>query len=513
METNTFKFNMKRHAVLLLLVLFGITNLSAQIDLRTCGYNCTANSFSIESVYLSATNVPGTPLTNTSCEPGTLINVYMIAGVSSNRNAPVYGARVFADLMVGDTPVPINEYLGTLPSSNQGITEYLVYGPFDWTCGELLTLENLLVVWKTSLPGSPGPNSPYNCSTYSSSQCQFPSDLIVSTPLAVQYEYTACTTGSTSTVTFQSTTIGGTPPYTYVWNYDGGTYLGGTASSPIVLYDQSSPPYDPTLKVTDVNGNTNLEPYSETLIFPLELTNTPSSTDPSCTTSDGSGSFTASGGTPPYSFNVDSNNTGASTFMNGPPPTQLTFTGAGPGTITVTITDSAGCTDQESITISPGDSEAPTGTAPAGTTGINACAADALPAIPAFDPIAAADGYTDNTSVVTATLTNTSAVSGDNCSWSVTYTFSVSDDCGNTLPGQTITHSGSDQDAATGTTPAGTSGINACADETEIDGIVTTATDVAAIEAAYSDDCGTVTASFVSQTLSGDQCSWSLERT
>ena len=77
----------------------------------------------------------------------------------------------------------------------------------------------------------------------------------------------------------------------------------------------------------------------------------------------------------------------------------------------------------------------------------------------------------------------------------------------------TITHSGSDQDAATGTTPTGTSGINACASESEIDGIVTTSADEAAIEAAYSDDWSAVAATFVRETLTGDQCSWSLERT
>ena len=79
------------------------------------------------------------------------------------------------------------------------------------------------------------------------------------------------------------------------------------------------------------------------------------------------------------------------------------------------------------------------------------------------DAVAAADGYTDNCGgAVTAELTGTT-ISGSSCSWTVTYTFSVEDVCGNTLPGQTIIHSGSDQTAPTGaTTVTGTTGINAC---------------------------------------------------
>ncbi|MEQ3796465.1 hypothetical protein AAFP94_14875, partial [Flavobacteriaceae bacterium MJ-SS4] len=148
-------------------------------------------------------------------------------------------------------------------------------------------------------------------------------------------------------------------------------------------------------------------------------------------------------------------------------------------------------------------------------SGINACADETeIDGIvtTATDVAAIEAAYSDDCGTVTASFVS-QTLSGDQCSWSLERTYNISDGCPANDFTVTITHSGSDQDAATGATPAGTSGINACADETEIDGIVTTATDVAAIEAAYSDDCGTVTASFVSQTLSGDQCSWSLERT
>eukprot|EP00831_Metopus_contortus_P033529 TRINITY_DN2686_c0_g1_i1.p3 TRINITY_DN2686_c0_g1~~TRINITY_DN2686_c0_g1_i1.p3 ORF type:complete len:102 (+),score=18.72 TRINITY_DN2686_c0_g1_i1:162-467(+) len=87
-------------------------------------------------------------------------------------------------------------------------------------------------------------------------------------------------------------------------------------------------------------------------------------------------------------------------------------------------------------------------------------------------------------------------------------TYNISDGCADNDFTVTMTYSGYDQDPANGTTPAGVANINACANETEIDGLYPTADDEAAIEAAYIDDCGTVTASFVSQTLTGGQCEW-----
>src|SRR5690606_39280719 len=75
-----------------------------------------------------------------------------------------------------------------------------------------------------------------------------------------------------------------------------------------------------------------------------------------------------------------------------------------------------------------------------------------------------------------------------------------------------LTHAGSDQNPANGVTPAGATNVNACADEQQIDGLLLVSDDETALESAYSDGCGTVSETFVSQVLSGDNCSWSLER-
>ena len=103
-----------------------------------------------------------------------------------------------------------------------------------------------------------------------------------------------------------------------------------------------------------------------------------------------------------------------------------------------------------------------TGVAYPGTTGTDACSADAATQHPLVRD--AIQGYTDNCGgAVTATLTNTS-VTGDDCAWTVTYTFTVSDACGNDLAGQTYANTGGDATAPTltGVAYPGTTGTDAC---------------------------------------------------
>ena len=95
------------------------------------------------------------------------------------------------------------------------------------------------------------------------------------------------------------------------------------------------------------------------------------------------------------------------------------------------------------------DTKAPalTGAAYAGTSGTNSCKSNALLSVPAFDAANAILGYTDNCSaIITTSLTNT-VLSGSDCNWTVTYTFSVKDECNNILTGQSYSHTGSDQTA------------------------------------------------------------------
>jgi hypothetical protein len=63
--------------------------------------------------------------------------------------------------------------------------------------------------------------------------------------------------------------------------------------------------------------------------------------------------------------------------------------------------------------------------------------------VPAFNPASAVIGYEDNCGIHTATLTSTS-VTGDNCDWTVHYTYSIIDIHNNELTGQVYVHNGKD---------------------------------------------------------------------
>jgi hypothetical protein len=180
-------------------------------------------------------------------------------------------------------------------------------------------------------------------------------------------------------------------------------------------------------------------------------------------------------------------------------------------TYTFTVTDVCGneLTGQ-TYSNTGSDQTAPTGTAPTGSTGTDACIADAATAAP-FDAVAAAAGYTDNCGgAVTATLTDTQ-VTGTDCDWTVTYTFTVTDVCGNELTGQTYSNTGSDQTAPTGTAPTGSTGTDACIADAATRWLHST---LSLLLQGYTDNCGgAVTATLTDTQVTGTDCDWTVTYT
>jgi hypothetical protein len=182
-------------------------------------------------------------------------------------------------------------------------------------------------------------------------------------------------------------------------------------------------------------------------------------------------------------------------------------------TYTYTVQDNCGniVSPSPTVTYSGSDQTPPAlivaGSIPAGGTGLNLCFS-AIPAGPTAAAIAAL--YADNCSGNTVTATKAGTPTGNSCGWSVTYTYTVQDNCGNIVsPSPTVTYSGSDQTApsiGTNTFPVGLTGVNSCYSAADPASLPTNAT----IAALYSDNClGVVNVARVRVNTSTNNCNWS----
>ena len=395
-----------------LLLIFNVHNSFSQVDLRTCGFACTSNNYTLTDVYLSLSDVNGTPITNTTCTIGQVQPVYIYLNYSSNSNSSIHFTRLNSDLTINGVTTFLNVFLGDIiPGSNKK----LIYGPFNWVCGQELSLSNTIIAWKTNDNNDPGPN--YNCGSFTNAQCDFTNSFTISKPLAVQFTYKACKVGTNTTVVFNSTTNGGKTPYTYAWDFknDGGP---ADSTSPNPTYTYTTSNNTARLTVTDSQGISNF--YTLPIIEPAELTLSESHTNVGCSGGTSTITLNPAGGTPSYTYLW---NTGA---------TSKDLTNVAPGTYTVTVTDANNCTKQLSVTISSGDLIKPI--------------IDPLPAPSSINcpdtPIFAQATATDNSGTV-ASLTYVDLNTPGSCAgtYSLTRTWTAKDTCNNeSLPvSQTIT--------------------------------------------------------------------------
>src|SRR6185369_17285535 len=114
--------------------------------------------------------------------------------------------------------------------------------------------------------------------------------------------------------------------------------------------------------------------------------------------------------------------------------------------------------------------------------------------------------YADNCSEAHATFdSGLSGVTGNDCSWTATYTYHIADACGNPAADAVVVYTGGDTEAPhlTGTLPGGASG-NLCKSH------ATAAPTTASIEAQYADNCSEAHATFDSglSGVTGNDCSW-----
>jgi len=128
--------------------------------------------------------------------------------------------------------------------------------------------------------------------------------------------------------TANSTTSGGTTPYTYLWS--------NAATTPSISF-LSAGVY--SVIVTDAGGC--MDSATVSLNSPGAPTLSVTSTGESCLGNDGTATVTATGGTPPYSYLWDDPNS----------QTNATATGLAAGTYTVIVVDGASCLNTTTATV------------------------------------------------------------------------------------------------------------------------------------------------------------------
>jgi gliding motility-associated-like protein len=217
------------------------------------------------------------------------------------------------------TPAPCGNPAGTASASGSGGV-----GPytFDWSNGMSGTPITGLI------PG------PYIVTVTDQNGCTKTASVTVAISPGVSasinsHTNVSCNNGSNGTATVTAT--GGTMPYTYDWLPSGG-------SGPVAT-GLSAGTY--TVTVTDANNCTATASVNITEPNPLQHN---TSTNPSsCGASNGSATIMESGGVPGYTY--------AWAPSGGPGATSNNLA---PGTYTVTVTDSKGCTDtaEMDVTIS-----------------------------------------------------------------------------------------------------------------------------------------------------------------
>ncbi|CCG53278.1 Protein of unknown function precursor; putative adhesin [Flavobacterium indicum GPTSA100-9 = DSM 17447] len=412
-------------------------------DLRNCGsapnyyldyFNCTSNNYTLDNVYLSISSSSGVPIT-TPCTPPNIQNVYLWLNYTSNSNSAIHQTRIFADILVKDQngnliqTLQINSYLGVV---NPGSGLRLLNIPgfpsgFPWTCGYELSLSRILIVWKTNGNTADPELSSYTCNTFSKSQCELPNSLIVSAPLAVQFDYTYCTTGSTTTVNFDDDTNGGKKPYSYLWNFGDGTT--STQQSPSHTYPFPGGPYTVTLQVTDSSSPPQISTSTQTITLPdpIQITGLVNSS-PCSSGNTGSIDLSVSGGTPPYTYS----------WSNG--ATSQDLSNLANGSYTVTVTDKFNCTATKTFIINGGDVTPPVVVAPSNkiiegcsTNSIdengNLAYSSSLITISESQFISAGGSINDTSSI--ASITYIDSVSGT-CPIIVSRVYTIKDACNNT---------------------------------------------------------------------------------
>jgi len=445
--------------------------------------SCTANDYTLDIFYLGDKN--GTKFTSGYCESGTMIDAYIWTNFSTNSAAGRYSLYMHYNLYINDAFV---DTVDECRFSGQAIPTggILEIYHFQWECGTEVVLKDFYMSWQ--------PNASKDCGCQDA-KCYHDPEIPVYAPLIASFTSEVNCQGTYALQFFPNVT-GGTPPYNYFWDFGDGTT--GTGANPIHSYN-SSGTYTINLHVQDADLTdfyTN-ETVSIVANLPPQINAPPNISIEGCGVNDVTG-FTYSNIPTSITQTQLNNAGGAISFSNE--LASLTYVDSSSGscplaiTRTFTIMDSCGESASASQTILISDNTLPT--------------ANILPVInlQCYEDIPIPDINTvineaDNCSIpVVAFVSDIS--DGNSCPETITRTFSITDNCGNSI-NVTQTIIVNDDVLPTASNPPNLS-VSCLADIPNPD--INVITDEA-------DNCGIPTVTFVSDSSSDSGCSEIITRT
>ncbi|MBV6441209.1 MAG: hypothetical protein EPGJADBJ_02889 [Saprospiraceae bacterium] len=243
---------------------------AGEFDIRDCTDPCTGQDVTVESVEMN--DEFGNPLPPNLCSsPGTTVvattlSFTILNHTSASRQAIRVAADIFLDGIDSGDDV-IFCFDGPIAGNDSAV---VTIGPFAYTLGQTFELRNFKIAWRTA--NNADCSNSMVCNSYPGGQCSpiaaLP-DFTVTTPLAPSFSSILPPPCFPSLKgTFQSSITGGTPPYTYSWNFgDPASGTNNSSTLPEAEHEFSSAGnFTVSLTVTDSKG------VSCTVTVPVSLT-------------------------------------------------------------------------------------------------------------------------------------------------------------------------------------------------------------------------------------------------
>ena len=236
-----------------------------------CSSGCTANDASITYIWLEVD--PG-------CTPGTPTSAQLWATYEINRANGICCVVTVIDIYVGGN-LTEDDYISHTGDFTSSGTYNCSVANITWTCGSVLTLEDIYVQW-IDKGGQPCPTCTADCTAYKPSKCYYdagPHE--IHAPLVADFDFNeVCFCNNT---TFTDTTTGGVKPY-YSWDWDFGDGTAHSSTQNTTHHYGSAGTYNVTLTVTDSDYNTDGQSHNVTVYPNPNVNITPDGGELTCTT-------------------------------------------------------------------------------------------------------------------------------------------------------------------------------------------------------------------------------------